>query len=488
MMTLVTGGSGYFGSLLLRKMQARQMAVRVYDISRADDLPDQVEFVQGDIRDYDRLASSCHGVAAIHHNVAQVPLARDKHLFQSVNVDGTVNLLRAALAAGVRKIIYTSSSAIFGAPRSNPVTEDTAPAPGEAYGAAKYEAEKVCREYVQKGLDVTIIRPRTILGHGRLGIFQILFEWVRTGFNVPVLGRGDNLYQFVHADDLAEACILAADRAGPAVYNIGTDRFGTMRQGLEAPVPARRDRLASEEFAHDTGRARHEADQPAWPLAAGGLSCPDVWKGDVLRHWPGDNGAGLAAALFQRRDDHRQLRLVPPQPGQGPCGTRRQPPSFGGQAGRPQSRQVGPVMSSYVAWGLVLLAGVNSCIGNLLLKQSRLTAPDAGMVTLLTSPWFIGGLVFYGINVVLFAKALDRLPVSAAYPILSVVGFALLTVSAAWIFSERLHPIQWGGLACILVGIFLVAVMVRPDVSSPPAPPSSPDDQKPHLLRGGPVQ
>lgn len=80
---------------------------------------------------------------------------------------------------------------------------------------------------------MTIVRPRTIMGHGRLGIMQILFEWVRQGKNIPVLGRGDNVYQFVHADDLADACMKAAARPGPATYNVGADRFGTMRETLE---------------------------------------------------------------------------------------------------------------------------------------------------------------------------------------------------------------------------------------------------------------
>jgi nucleoside-diphosphate-sugar epimerase len=166
--------------------------------------------------------------------VAQVPLAKDRHLFRSVNIGGTENLLQAAKAARVRKVIYVSSSAVFGAPKSNPVTEDTQPAPGEAYGQAKFAAEMICRTYATGGLDVTIIRPRTIMGHGRLGIFQILFEWIREGHNVPVLGRGDNVYQFVHADDLAEACILAAARPGATVYHCGAAKFGTMRETLEA--------------------------------------------------------------------------------------------------------------------------------------------------------------------------------------------------------------------------------------------------------------
>ena len=64
------------------------------------------------------------------------------------------------------------------------------------------------------GLDLTIFRPRTILGHGRLGIFAPLFNWIAEGKDVFVLGRGDNHYQFVRAEDLAEACVLAAARPG----------------------------------------------------------------------------------------------------------------------------------------------------------------------------------------------------------------------------------------------------------------------------------
>jgi nucleoside-diphosphate-sugar epimerase len=233
MRALVTGGSGYFGSLLLRKLRALGHRCVVLDIADADDRPEDVEFVRADIRDADAVHAALAGADVVFHNVAQVPLAKDRQLFDSVNITGTENLARAALAQRVSKVIYTSSSAVFGVPRQNPVTEATAPSPAEAYGRAKLQGEHVCARYVGQGLDVTVVRPRTILGHGRLGIFQILFEWIRQGLNVPVLGRGDNVYQFVHADDLADACILAAGRPGPTLYNCGTDRFGTMREGLE---------------------------------------------------------------------------------------------------------------------------------------------------------------------------------------------------------------------------------------------------------------
>jgi len=231
---LVTGGSGYFGCTLRRILRERGDQVRTFDLVPSDDLAPGEEFVQGDIRDAAAVRRACEGVAVVHHNVAQVPLAKDRHLFESVNVQGTENLLAAAKDAGARKVIYTSSSAVFGVPETNPVTEDMAPRPQEAYGRAKYQGELRCRAWIERGLDVSIVRPRTILGHGRLGIFQILYEWIRRGSNVPVLGRGDNRYQFVHADDLAGACILAGDRAGAAIYHAGTDRFGTMREALEA--------------------------------------------------------------------------------------------------------------------------------------------------------------------------------------------------------------------------------------------------------------
>lgn len=230
---LVTGGAGYFGTLLVQKIRAKGHRVRILDIHEADERPDDVEMMRADIRDADAVKRACEGVSVVHHNVALVPLAKDKEAFFAVNEGGTRNLLEAALETGVRKVVHMSSSAVFGAPDKNPVTEETEPRPQEDYGKAKLAAEHLCDAWVKKGLDVTIIRPRTIMGHGRLGIMQILFEWVRTGKNIPVLGKGDNDYQFVHADDLADAAIAAGDRKGANLYNIGAERYCTMRATLE---------------------------------------------------------------------------------------------------------------------------------------------------------------------------------------------------------------------------------------------------------------
>lgn len=233
---LITGGAGYFGTILARLAAERGDEVRVFDLNQPDEatLSDSVTAIQGDVRDLDALRDACDGVDVVLHNVAQVPLAKDRHLFHSVNVTGTANVLLAARDTKVDKVVHTSSSAIFGVPDSNPVTEDTPGRPLEAYGKAKLEGEWLCRDAAEAGVDVTVIRPRTILGHGRLGIIAVLFEFVAEGAPLYVLGGGQNRYQFVHANDLADACLRAADRPKPAIYNIGASEFGTMRQTLQA--------------------------------------------------------------------------------------------------------------------------------------------------------------------------------------------------------------------------------------------------------------
>lgn len=228
---LVTGGSGYFGSLLLARLAEQGHACCSLDINPPDQPVPGVVYQQGDIRDAQAVQQAMEDVEVVFHCVAQVPLARDRGLFWSVNLEGTRTLLAAA--GGVRKLVLLSSSAVFGVPSSNPVGDSTVPRPAEDYGRAKLAAERLA---LDSPLDVTVIRPRTILGHGRLGIFALIFSWVAEGRNLYVLGRGDNLYQFVHAEDLVAACLRAADRPGKAAYNIGAAEFCSMRQTLEGLI------------------------------------------------------------------------------------------------------------------------------------------------------------------------------------------------------------------------------------------------------------
>ena len=114
-------------------------------------------------------------------------------------------------------------------------------------------------------------------------------------------------------------------------------------------------------------------------------------------------------------------------------------------------------MSTTFAWSLVVLAGINSTIGNILLKKSRELNSGVSFFSSLFDLWFIGGVAFYGLNVLLFAKALDVLPVSTSYPVLAGVGFAFLAVSSNMILKESLSTSQLIGLFSVLLGIILLS-------------------------------
>ncbi len=235
---LVTGGSGYFGSILIDKLISNDYNVFSIDINSPSN-PRDYKFINVDITNYDKLSSffSNNHIEYIFHNVAQVPLANSKKLFQDVNINGTKNICKIAQKYNIKHIVYTSSSAVYGVPKKNPVDEFTIPIPSEDYGKAKLEGEKICEKFSSNQMKITIIRPRTILGHGRLGIFSILFDWIENNKKIPLLNNGRNLYQFVHAEDLADACILSLNQKKEReIFNIGSDDLFTMREILEILV------------------------------------------------------------------------------------------------------------------------------------------------------------------------------------------------------------------------------------------------------------
>lgn len=230
---LVMGGSGYFGSILAEDLVKQGYRVRIFDINKPEDAVKNLDFLQGDVRHRQSVRAAMKGVEVVYNAIAQVPLAKNKHLFITVNVLGSRIIYEEAIKASVKSVVYISSSAVFGIPKKNPVTINHTPSPMEDYGKAKYAGELLGKRYSAMGLDISIIRPRTILGQGRLGIFSILFDWTRRGINLPVLGKGDNRYQFIHIKDLSNACILSSEKKGYNVYNIGASNFGTMRELLD---------------------------------------------------------------------------------------------------------------------------------------------------------------------------------------------------------------------------------------------------------------
>lgn len=232
-MHLVTGGSGFLGNLIVKKLVDAGESVRVLDIWDSPDRPPSAEFFHCNINDRLGVAKAMMGIQLVHHNVALVPLTKSGNNFWDVNVDGAKIAAEEAGKAGVHAFIHMSSSAIYGSPKC-PIVSSTPLNPIEIYGNGKYHgelaAENACKQY---NIPFISIRPRTILGEGRLGIFQILFEWISEDRDVYTIGDGNIDFQFVHAHDLMDFYMLALSSNKPGKYNVGAKDFGKLRDDLE---------------------------------------------------------------------------------------------------------------------------------------------------------------------------------------------------------------------------------------------------------------
>ncbi|MER3467900.1 MAG: epimerase [Thermoflexus sp.] len=255
MRVLITGGAGFFGFHMANRLLREGHEVVLLDIADyiEEDYIGPVAFHRGDVRDPETVDRVLRGVDAVIHAAAALPLWPRSEIF-SVNVGGTRTVLERAWAHRVERVVFISSTAVYGIPRKHPIEEDDPLQGVGPYGQSKILAEQVCAEFRRRGMTVTVIRPKTFIGPGRLGVFQILFDWVERGKPIPIIGNGRNRYQLLDVDDLTEAIVRAltapAEQAND-VFNIGAERFGTVREDVQAlcdhagtgarvwPLPAR---------------------------------------------------------------------------------------------------------------------------------------------------------------------------------------------------------------------------------------------------------
>ena len=239
---LITGGSGFFGGVLKRRLLREGHTVANIDLEADEDTHPYLTSIQGDIRDAALLKTvfAAHRFTAVFHVAAQLAhgMKLDEQLLWTSNVDATRLLAETALAAGVKPFIFVSTNCLWASNLGHPVQEDTdLPAPVELYGKSKLAAEEVLRPFMND-LNVVILRCPTIMDAGRLGLLAILFEFIDDGKTVWVVGDGSNRYQFIYAEDLATACILSASYGKSDLFHIGSDNVQSMRAVYESVIRA----------------------------------------------------------------------------------------------------------------------------------------------------------------------------------------------------------------------------------------------------------
>jgi nucleoside-diphosphate-sugar epimerase len=231
---LVTGGTGFLGAHLTAALERAGFEVRVLDLDPPTS--GEREVVRADVRDLGAMRRAAAGCDVVVDNAALVPVTRaSASEYRSVNVDGCRTTLDAAEAAGAY-VLHISSSAIFGVPARLPVAPDATLAPFEPYGQSKADAERVVHARREAGLVVGSLRPRTLLGEGRLGLFDVIFGRIQRGRRVPIFGRGRNRVQMCAVEDFCAAALAAIGRRANADYNIGAGQFGTVRDDLEGLI------------------------------------------------------------------------------------------------------------------------------------------------------------------------------------------------------------------------------------------------------------
>lgn len=236
---LITGGAGFFGQLLAARLLEAGFEVRSLDVvplEPSSPVAEHMEELTGDVRDRAAVEQAVAGCEVVVTNHALVPVTRAGRDFESVNVGGTRVVLEAARRAGARHATHISSSAVYGFRSPMPITEATPLAPGERYGRSKAAAEQAAAESCGGELPLAILRPRTLVGLGRLGLFEPLFNWVARSRPVYLIGAGGNLFQFLDAADLATACLEGIRRKVAGDFNLGSAVYGTLREDIEAVI------------------------------------------------------------------------------------------------------------------------------------------------------------------------------------------------------------------------------------------------------------
>lgn len=248
MKVLVTGGAGFIGSNLVRALVERGEEVRVLDNfstglrENLAGLEDDVDVVEGELRSYERVHNATRGVEVVFHQGALPSVPRsvqDPLTTSAVNVEGTLNVLLAARDEGIRRVVFASSSSVYGNAGALPQREDASPDPIAPYGVAKLAAERYCVSFSRVyAIETVALRYFNVFGPRQNPASQYaaavakFISAIAAGEPVPIYGDGESSRDFTYVGNVLDANLLAADAEGVngRVLNVGAGGSHTVNE------------------------------------------------------------------------------------------------------------------------------------------------------------------------------------------------------------------------------------------------------------------
>ncbi len=207
----VIGGSGFVGTYLCGRLAADNIPFQILDLNISESFPEKT--IKADVRELDQLRASISGDAVINLAAIHRDDIQDKSEYERTNVDGAKNIVTVCLEKGIKKVVFTSSVAVYGFSAS--VNDESAPiAPFNSYGASKFKAEEVFRNWEAPGRKLSIIRPTVIFGPGNRGNVFNLLQFISSG-KFLMVGRGENKKSMAYVENVADFLVycLSSDNA-----------------------------------------------------------------------------------------------------------------------------------------------------------------------------------------------------------------------------------------------------------------------------------
>jgi nucleoside-diphosphate-sugar epimerase len=234
---LVTGGAGFIGSNLVRGLLERGDDVRVLDNfstgSRGNLEGLDVDIVEGELRSYERVHNAVRGVEIVYHlgALGSVPRSvQDPLTSSAVNVEGTLNVLLAARDESVRRVVFSSSTSVYGSTRTLPTSESSPPDPISPYGVAKLAAERYCISFsrVYESFESVVLRYFNVFGPRQspfsqyAAVVPLFVTLIDAGEPIEIHGDGEQSRDFTYVGNVVDATIRAGDAEGASgeIFNV----------------------------------------------------------------------------------------------------------------------------------------------------------------------------------------------------------------------------------------------------------------------------